>query len=315
MEIQNIINQTMAEQTIQWLDRSIQSFNQLKQEIVNLVNFIKQENCNLATNGSLDDQIKRYNSALGNLNEVVSKREKINKKGKESLEVIETTTSKVNEMINFGTSKKDVEQMQHDIMEKKFELMRRQVEELIFEERQKYENKLLKILEKNEMKQLEDWTKMKVGDVIFDIDSDNYDNRQTIDSRVIGKSNLVFIVEDKECNKFGYYLSSEVQRIYNKWSPAEELKSFTFSLKSNGRLPGMMKFPTICKTYGYLMYENENGVLSYCGYDFYIGVKSKPNLSQTRHSPSVTDFKGYTNPLTGKSGPFGLKKFVIIQMK
>ena len=124
----------------------------------------------------------------------------------------------------------------------------------------------------------------------------------------------MFVVEDTENNKFGYYLNTEIIEKYDDWIPTDK-DSFTFSLKSNNRLNGMMKFEQKDTKYGYYIYSNENGNLAYPGYDFWLAIKGRPNCIGTRHDPSITEFHGTTNPLTGRTGVFGLKRFVVIQMK
>ena len=55
----------------------------------------------------------------------------------------------------------------------------------------------------------------------------------------MNKSNLVFIVEDTNNNKYGYYFNGTINQC-NSWMKSKN--SFLFTLKSNGRVNGMMKF-------------------------------------------------------------------------
>ena len=52
------------------------------------------------------------------------------------------------------------------------------------------------------------------------------------------------ICEDFDGNKFGGYINATLDKIHDSVThdSAEDPESFLFSLKSNGRLKGMMKF-------------------------------------------------------------------------
>ena len=90
------------------------------------------------------------------------------------------------------------------------------------------------------MKQLEEWTDKKCEKVIFDSTKDNWSqNSSVFDSKVINKSNLMFVIEDTNRNKFGGYVTSTINQRNNY---INDSNSFLFSLKSNGRINGMMKF-------------------------------------------------------------------------
>ena len=91
------------------------------------------------------------------------------------------------------------------------------------------------------MKQLYKWTNKKCSEVIFDSNKDNWNqNTSVFDDRVKGKSNLMFVVEDINNNKFGYSLTSLMNQSLNNWT--NDSNAFMFSLKSNGRVNGMYKF-------------------------------------------------------------------------
>ena len=71
-------------------------------------------------------------------------------------------------------------------------------------------------LSANEKNQLEEWTGLKCSDIVFDSDVDNWSVRTSVfNERIIGKKQLVFLIEDKdEGEKFGYYLNTEVVEKY-----------------------------------------------------------------------------------------------------
>ena len=97
----------------------------------------------------------------------------------------------------------------------------------------------------DQVKQIEEWTKLKCEEIVFDSTKDNWEeNTSTFDSKILNKNKLVFIVEDTEGNKFGGYIDAKIDGIFENpdWKIITDSKSFVFSLESNGRLNGMKKF-------------------------------------------------------------------------
>ena len=82
-----------------------------------------------------------------------------------------------------------------------------------------------------EMKQLEEWTNKKCGEVVFDSNKDNWNqNSSVFDSKLMNRSNLMFVIEDTNNNKFGGYITAKINE-YDSW--IYDSKAFVFSLKSN----------------------------------------------------------------------------------
>ena len=98
-----------------------------------------------------------------------------------------------------------------------------------------------------EMKQLEEWTELKCSEIIFDSNVDNWWNhRNPFISKLSNRSQLIIVIEDEEGQKFGGYIKAKIKKANKKlwWSQnsIEDPNAFVFSLNSNGRLKGMMKF-------------------------------------------------------------------------
>ena len=97
----------------------------------------------------------------------------------------------------------------------------------------------------NQLIQIEEWTGLKCKEILFDSDIDNWSkNSSTFDSKIKGRKQLVFIVEDTEGNKFGGYIDAIIDKYwdFDTQTRITDSKSFVFSLESNGRLNGMKKF-------------------------------------------------------------------------
>ena len=146
-----------------------------------------------------------------------------------------------------------------------FEEERKKLEE----ERKRKEEENLKKLEQqfNEMKQtnekqiqqLEEWTELQCSNLLFNSEIDEWNHLTSVlNERIIGKKQLVFLIEDEDGEKFGYYLNTEIIEEYGEWIETDD-KSFHFNLQSNGRLPKPMKFEIKDSKHGrYCLYGKSN---------------------------------------------------------
>ena len=70
--------------------------------------------------------------------------------------------------------------------------------------------------EEHQRKQIEEWTGLKYGEILFDSDKDNWSKETSVfDDKIKGKKRLLFMIEDNYCEKFGYYLNTNVNNEYN----------------------------------------------------------------------------------------------------
>ncbi|EMD45124.1 Hypothetical protein EHI5A_038660 [Entamoeba histolytica KU27] len=84
-----------------------------------------------------------------------------------------------------------------------------------------------------EIKQIEEWTERKVGNILFDSDKDNWNkNTSVFGERIKNKEHIIIIIEDEEGNKFGGYVNEKIDEV-DEW--IYDSQSFLFSLESNGR--------------------------------------------------------------------------------
>ena len=89
---------------------------------------------------------------------------------------------------------------------------------------------------------LEKWTGLKYDDIIFDSNVDNWNiSTSVLNEKIRNKTQIVFLIEDKEGEKFGYYYNDETISSSNGYKGKN--KSFHFNLESkNNRLNEPMKF-------------------------------------------------------------------------
>ena len=114
-----------------------------------------------------------------------------------------------------------------------------------------------------ERKQLEEWTGLKCHVILFDTKYDNWRrNKTNFNDQIVGKRQLIFLIEEENGERFGYYLNTEVVEKFEEFTDDSDdysdysddseicyaftetdLKSFHFNLQSMRRLETPMKFP------------------------------------------------------------------------
>ena len=176
-------------------------------------------------------------------------------------------------------------------------------------------------LKYKEQKQIEEWTGLKCTDIVFDSNIDNWSPYTTVlNERITGKKQLIFLIEEEDGEKFGYYLNTEVIGDYDYWQEWMETdyKSFHFNLQSNGRLPQPMKFEIKdLKFGGYHLYEKSDWDLIQLG-DIWLKKENYKNYSCCYQNEWRFDYHGIEKALCGKTNcwnPFTPKRILVIQMK
>ena len=71
------------------------------------------------------------------------------------------------------------------------------------------------IINEEEKQQLEEWTNLKYGNILFDSDSDDWNDQKVFNSKIFGKKQILLIVEDENGNKFGGYVNATLNKIYS----------------------------------------------------------------------------------------------------
>ena len=113
-----------------------------------------------------------------------------------------------------------------------------------------------------EIKQIEEWSGMKMKEVFFDSNKpeDKWsENDCNFNEKIEGKKQFVVVIEDTEGNKFGCYYNTEVRNVVGK-DQRTDSKTFAFSLQSNGRCYGMTRFNIneLGKNRGFYLNEKES---------------------------------------------------------
>ena len=172
------------------------------------------------------------------------------------------------------------------------------------------------------LKQLEEWTDLKCGEVIFNSSIDDWSiGNSILNNKINGKSKLTFIIENEDNEIFGYYFNAHIViDEYEKWMEADE-KSFEFNLCSkNKRLERAMKFEIKDSTLGGIaFYAESKKELIYLGNIFLFKENCKNESYCIQHNNDF-NYYGIEKALCGKAGftiddLFTIKKLYVIQME
>ena len=183
------------------------------------------------------------------------------------------------------------------------------------EENQRKQQMML--LTKKEMNKIEEWTQKKCTEVIFDSNTDDWNMKTSVfDDKVKNRSNLIFLVETTNGNKFGYYFTGTIKNANKRYKSPN---CFLFSLKSNGGINEMMKFEEKQTAEGFFLYDKSNPKLFSMNYGFIMNKRNERSSSYVVYQDSSRfDFHGTRNAMCANSSndyqDFTTTRFVVIQM-
>ena len=112
-----------------------------------------------------------------------------------------------------------------------------------------------------QIQMIQHWTGFKIEETLFDSYVDNWAmNTSCFTQRILGKSHLLFLIDDENGEKFGYYLHTQARD--NKMEngigsliPTDK-HSFHFNLETRGRLEDAVKFEIMdVKNGGIILYH------------------------------------------------------------
>ena len=178
---------------------------------------------------------------------------------------------------------------------------------------------LVDFINEEEQKQLESWSDLKCNEIIFDSDFDDWSFQSNqFKERIIKKKQLLFLIEDTDGEKFGYFENTSICENDFKLKKSD-LNSFAFNLKSNGRLPSPMKFESKTEWNKCNLSYKSDSVLITIG-DIHLCKKESKNQSFCEQNEDIFNYHGFEKGLCGKIGEkcwgekFVPKRFVVVQM-
>ena len=84
------------------------------------------------------------------------------------------------------------------------------------------------LIKEMSIESIERWTNKKIISIVYDSNINNWNSGREFSEYIIGKSNLLFMIDDVENNRFGGYINS---RITNSDIYSNDPDAFIFSLK------------------------------------------------------------------------------------
>ena len=177
-------------------------------------------------------------------------------------------------------------------------------------------------ISKEEQHHLEEWTGLKCTEILFNSDIDNWsENTSVFNARITEKKQLIFLIEDEDGKKFGYYENAFIPR-YNPDKCKTDCNSFEFILQSNGRYSHPMKFDIKKEDYGILLYIESSRWLIVVA-NLYIRKKNTKDESFYQQNCEGINYNGIKNAILDHKHPeeksanvlFNPKRIIVIEMK
>ena len=112
-------------------------------------------------------------------------------------------------------------------------------------------------LKGKEKHQLEEWTELECGEILFDSDYNLTDNKTNFVESIKRKKELVFLVQDLTGEKFGFYLHSQIEEKENVWIPTDP-KSFYFNFEYKDNELQTKQSKVKDTQNGYFLFDNLN---------------------------------------------------------
>ena len=166
------------------------------------------------------------------------------------------------------------------------------------------------------MKQIDEWTNKKIGQVIFDSDVDDWNqNSSMFDTKILNKQNLIFLIEDTNGNKFGGFVNIKIEKT-TTW--LTDTGMFVFSMKINGKNEMKKYMKTKNDNYGFYLVIKGHYELFEFGDGYTIQIHKKScNNSNGSYVNKTSSYENLSSVnLFGNSGTtnFTPKRILVIQM-
>ena len=321
--MQNLIKIKEVEETIQFIEKQHQDLDLVKKELQEFINYVKNAKFDLSDEGTVDQRITKITTVLDKYDEVIERRKGLTTTSETLKKNTEGILNKTKEMLLYSGKQEQIEEIHDEMIDKLMELetekYNKKMCELELRKKNPVPKELKGIVEKDEMDKLEEWTNKKYSELLFDSDKDDWSSNIVFNQRIMNKNQLAFVVEDTNGNKFGGYLNATIYRTNygNGWenSNIPDSNAFLFSLKSNGRLNGMMKFEIKDTSRTFLIRkDNYSNDLFLFGGNGDIDLNNQSSKKSSRCSQSSCfNYHGISNALCGGYN-FTPKRFVVLQM-
>ena len=309
------INQQEVSEILKIINQQQNILEETQIAFENYLHYINENKIDSEEEEGTDEEKKiRLENVLSHLQEVVKRRNDMKTNSQKLIE-------NANKMIEFCGTQEEIEKIHDKLLEQLMDVEKRiyekKMQDLMMMKINPIPLEIKGFIDREELDQLEQWTNKKCDQVIFDSEKDKWgQNTSVFDERVKGKNNLIFVIEDRNRNKFGGYVSSTIRQC-NAYTSDTNL--FLFSLKSNNRINGMMKFEiqSCCSQSGLYVCDKSCNTLFKFGRDgdLIISKENCKSSSQCYQTSYSINYHGIQNALIGMSGYFTPKRIIVIEMK
>ena len=127
-------------------------------------------------------------------------------------------------------------------------------------------------------------------------------NTSEFNECIIGRSQLLFLIEDEDGEIFGYYLNTKIEPKYNEIISTNS-QSFLFNLQSNGRLEKPLKFEWTDIHFGwYKLFDSSNyRLISLC--EINLMKEEEHSDSFCSQTENWINYENIPKALCGKTDP------------
>ena len=165
--------------------------------------------------------------------------------------------------------------------------------------------------------QLEEWTGLRCSQIVFDSYNNPWNRTYcSLNDCIIGRSQLLFLIEEDDGEKFGYYFNTEVYRRFKQWIRTDRY-TFQFNLNAKGNMHHPMKYEIYnLETGGISLFRDSESDLIWLGnitlfkHEFYDNSYCIQNDKFNYHG--INDaLRG----ISGRDNTFHIKRLLVIQME
>ncbi|BFU19004.1 predicted protein [Entamoeba histolytica] len=338
-------NNQLIKEVVETLPNIQQSIDDTTKKYQYYIGSIKNEVFRIKPNEAYSEAIKRGEGIFDRFDETERRRKIVIEKSQETINQIEIMKNKMSRIIEeCNNDEETLSKTRNELIDKiisieemimKDKLFRRTEEtDTITSEfnkkkeewKKQYTDYIERKRRKEIIKQIEEWTERKIGNILFDSSKDNWNkNTSVFGERIMNKQHIIIIIEDSDGNKFGGYVNSKIDEVDDD---INDSNSFLFSLESNGRMERMMKFDIKEPRNAFILYNQSHDCLFSFGYGIFVfGLEIvcgwdirvyKENYKTESHcKQSSFEYKGIRNALCGKEHPkrFTPERIIVIKMK
>ncbi|BFU24127.1 predicted protein [Entamoeba histolytica] len=338
-------NDQLIKEVVETLPNIQQSIDDTTKNYQYYIGSIKNEVFKIKENETYSEAIKRGEGIIDRIDEVVRRRKLVIEKSQETIKQIEIMKKQMSRIIEeCNNDEETLSKTRNELIDKIISIEEMKMKDKILrkpeetdtitsefnKKKEDWKTYYTDYLERKKRKEEErkrqelerltrilgeaSWTNRKIGNILFDSDNDNWNILTSVfDQKMMNKEHLIIIIEDTKGNKFGGYVNSKIDKCSHY---IDDSKSFVFSLESNGRMKGMMKFDIKQPQYAFYLNNKYDNYLFSFGLDD-IFVYKENDKTQSHCYQHSFEYEGISNALCGKQLPnnFTPKRIIVIEMK